>query len=324
MVSTPEVSGDFVFIGSCAGMFYALDRGTGKVRWSHDVHQEGKVGFHGDSLVAGDLVIIGTDVKDQPSRTGYVYAFEKTSGEVKWKTPTGRGIASDIIRLGSSVYGVTLNDEVFSIDLYTGLVNWSFSTKPGREDLVPSAPTAVGGLIFFGDRDGGLYGLEARTGKIVWKRELGIPISTSLVASGSNIYFGGANHIYSVDSKTGAIKTDFLADAWSFGRPTIVNDSILFFLGDTLTAFDISLKKMRWRQKTNGRWRTPRIHIWRETVLVGNELGRVFAFRIRDGNQHWSGEFNGIIRSINSVNDILYIGTREGIVYSCKVDGEKH
>lgn len=324
MVSTPEVSGDLVFIGSCAGTFYALDRGTGKVRWSHGVQQEGMVAFHGDSLVADNLVIIGADVKDQPSGTGYVYAFEKTSGDVKWKTPTGRGIASDIIRLGSSVYGVTLNDEVFSIDLYTGRVNWSFSTKPDRHDLVPSAPTTVGGLIFFGDRDGGLYGLDARTGKIVWKRELGIPISTSLVASGSNIYFGAANHVYSVDWKTGAIKTNFLADAWSFGRPTIVDNSIIFFLGDTLTSFDISLKKMRWRQKTNGRWRTPRIHIWHKTVVVGNELGAVFAFRIKDGRQHWSGQFDGIIRSINSVNDILYIGTREGTVYSCKVDGEKY
>ncbi len=317
MVSTPEVAGDLLFIGSCAGTFYALDRTTGKIRWSYDAGQEGRVEFHGNPLLTQDLIVIGTDIKDQPSGVGYVYAFQKATGEVRWRAAAGRGVASDIIRVGSAAYGVTLNDELISIDLNTGTLKWSFSTRPDRHDLLPAAPVASGDHIFFGDRDGGLYALNPETGKLAWKRDLGTPISTSLVTAGEYLYFGAANHVLCVDARTGRVKADYLADGWSFGRPVIAGDSLLIFIGETLTSMDLSLKKTRWRQKANGKWRTPRPHLWRQSVLVGNEFGNIFAFRISDGRQLWTGTFEGIIRSVGSADQVLYIGTRQGAVYAC-------
>ena len=58
---SPTVVEDTVFIGSCAGVFYALNKATGKMRWSYDIRQDGKqISFHGNPLVVDDMILIGT------------------------------------------------------------------------------------------------------------------------------------------------------------------------------------------------------------------------------------------------------------------------
>ena len=76
-----------MFIGSCAGNFYALNKTTGEVQWSYDIRKDGKQqSFHGDPLVISDLILIGTDRSCDPEGVGHVYAFERSSGNVRWST----------------------------------------------------------------------------------------------------------------------------------------------------------------------------------------------------------------------------------------------
>lgn len=306
-----------LFIGSCAGVFYALDKTSGNVLWSHDAAKgEKKVGFHGDPIITEDLIIIGTDINGEASGNGYVYAFERTAGKERWKVATGRGIASDLVRIESSLFGVTLSDELVSVDLTSGKRNWTFTSREGRADRMPSAPSISSGCLFYGDRDGGLFAINSKDGRVVWQRELTTPVSTSLVAAGESVYFGAANHLYRVNRKTGEIEAHLLASGWSFGRPIISADSLLVFIGDTLTCFDLSLKKTRWSRKSPSKWTTPRPLLIGPTILAGNEAGEVFAYRITDGALQWSGRFKGIIRSIGNSGRTFYIGTKQGTVYA--------
>ncbi|HKG21188.1 MAG TPA: PQQ-binding-like beta-propeller repeat protein [Blastocatellia bacterium] len=317
MVSTPEVSGDLLFIGSCAGVFYALDKNTGGVRWSYDAGKDQrKVGFHGNPIILDDLIVIGTDINEAPRGAGYVYAFERASGKLRWRVAAGRGVASDIVRAGSSLYGVTLSDELVSIDPATGSVSWAFSSRSGRGDRIPSAPVTAGGRVFYGDRDGGLYALDSKTGRVDWKREFTTPVSTSLAVFGESVFLGAANHIYRISQKTGAIEAHYLADGWSSARPVISGNSLLVFIGNTVASIDLSLNKINWRQKTSSRWTTPRPLIVGDVILAGTEIGEVVAFRITDGSHRWSHKFSGTIRSIANSGRVLYIGTREGTVYA--------
>jgi outer membrane protein assembly factor BamB len=313
-----------LFIGSCAGVFYALDKNTGETRWSYLVNNNNKVGFHGNPLIAEDLVIVGTDINGEPSGVGYIYAFEAQSGKVRWKVPAQRGIASDLIRVGSSVYGVTLGDEIIAVDLNSGARRWSFSSESDRSDRIPLAPVASKNRIYFGDRDGGIYALHARTGEIIWKRQLTTPVSTSLVAVGESVYLGAANYIYRINQETGSIEGRFMADGWSFGKPVVTSDSIILFINDTLTSLDLSLKDVRWRQRTTSTWTSPRLHLWGKAVLAGVESGTVLAFRTTDGARQWSCTLEGIIRSIGRSEEVLYIGTKRGTIYAYQVQRGNH
>lgn len=104
MFSTPTVAGELVFIGSCAGTFYAINKTTGQVQWSYDIRKDGKqISFHGDPLVTGNLILIGTDHSCVPGGIGHVYAFETDSGKVRWKYRS-TSVPTAIVQLGSNVY----------------------------------------------------------------------------------------------------------------------------------------------------------------------------------------------------------------------------
>ena len=134
MFSTPTVAGDLLFIGSCAGTFYAINKTTGQVQWSYDIRNDGKqISFHGDPLVTGDLILIGTDHSCAPDGVGHVYAFERNSGKVRWKYRS-TGVPTDIVQLGSNVFFGSFLDKWSSVNLGTGSLNWGFSTDTPNKD----------------------------------------------------------------------------------------------------------------------------------------------------------------------------------------------
>jgi outer membrane protein assembly factor BamB len=93
--------GDLLFIGSCAGNFYALNKTTGELKWSYDIRQDGRqVSFHGNPLVINDLILIGTDKSCDPEGIGHVYAFERESGSTA--QPASRRTSFNSIQMFTS------------------------------------------------------------------------------------------------------------------------------------------------------------------------------------------------------------------------------
>ena len=123
-----------MFIGSCAGNFYAINKTTGQLQWSYDIRRDGKQqSFHGDPLVVDDLILIGTDQNCVSDGVGHVYAFERDSGKVRWKYRS-TSVPTDILQIGSNVYFGSFQDKWSSVDLRTGSLNWSFSTGAPNEN----------------------------------------------------------------------------------------------------------------------------------------------------------------------------------------------
>lgn len=188
-------------VGSCNGVIRALDKKTGQVRWEYDIHKDGEQRqLHGDPLVTDKLLVIGTD-----GQIGHVYAFDRTTGAVVWKYKVNdQGVASDVIRVGESGCFVTLGNELVCVDLQTGKPKWSFrSAYSGDDCLTCSSPAATEGRVFFGGLDGFAYALDAQSGELAWKRDLGARVTTSATIRGHDLYLGTATrHLYrlSVDS----------------------------------------------------------------------------------------------------------------------------
>jgi len=318
-----------VFIGSCAGTFYAFDKRTGQRRWNYDIRRDGdQTSFHGNPLITDDLVIIGTDGQG----VGHVYAFERATGKVRWKYVVARGVpgnygaTADVVSSGDNAYVLTIGDELICLDIRTGRLNWTFQSGFARDKFSWSRRPAVSGdRVFFGGIDGIVYALDAKTGKEVWKRDFGSRISTHLASFGNDLYLGTASgHFYRVGQKTGAVVTDFILGITPVGVPIIAGDALLVFLNskggdggaEALTCLDLSLSKIRWSQKDSGGWSMTRAYLWRGDVLAGNEAGEVSAFRLNDGSRQWAHLFKGTIRSIGGSGDVLYVGTLTGTIYA--------
>jgi outer membrane protein assembly factor BamB len=317
--ATPTVAGDLVYIGSCNGFFRALDRRTGTLVWFHDTHEEGgPFEFHSDPLVAGSLVVAGSDLRTAGA-VAYLYAFERETGAVRWKSAVGPGVATDLAAFDRLLFAVTLGDELLALDTETGDRVWSFESGARNDDfwLNPS-PAVLRDRVFFGGLDGTLYALDVRSGRLLWKRELGSRISAGLVAIEGGVYAGTSDgRIHVVNPETGDAVAQIETEGAPTGRLALAGRCLLTLLGErALACYARTLEGPLWVRAGPKPWTSSRPYVWNELALAGNEGGEVFAFRLDDGEIVWSEAFGGTIRGIGASREGLCVGTLKGEVHT--------
>lgn len=315
--------GDSLFIGSCKGSFYAINKSSGALHWSYDIRDDGnQQSFHGDPLIAGDLIVIGTDKNCAPDGIGHVYAFDRATGKVRWKY-RATSVPTDIVQLNSNLYFGSFQDEWFSIDLHTQRLNWSFRTGVANPncDWVRDPVIDENRLLFTG-LDGIIYSLDAGSGRLIWKRQLETRPSTDLALRDKTIYVGtNGQRVYRLSAETGAVISELSVDAKPDGKMVFSGDSLVMFavaperMGYILSV-DAKLAGVRWKRKSSPDWASERPHFWKDLVVAGNCRGELAAFRASDGEPQWNLNVKGCIRSIGSSGNMLFAGVQEGVVYA--------
>lgn len=313
-----------MFIGSCAGNFYAINKTTGRLQWSYDIRRDGnQQSFHGDPLVINDLILIGTDKSCDPNGVGHVYAFERDSGKVRWKYRS-TSVPTDIIQLNSNVYFGSFQDKWSSVDLKTGTLNWSFSTGATNKQCdPPKTPVTDGNRLFIVGQNGVIYSLDASTGRVGWKRKLPSAPSTGLALKDMSIYVGtNDQRLYRLNAETGTVISELALEAKPVGRLVFASDSLFMFLQNAservgyIVSVDSKLTELRWKQKSSPDWASERPHPWKDLVVAGNCRGEVTAFQATYGVPQWNLSLKGCIRSIGSSGNMLFVGVQEGTIYA--------
>jgi len=324
--ASPIVDGKLVFIGSCAGVFYALDKDRGTVAWKYDITKDGdQTSFHGNPLLVEDLIITGADGRS----IGHVYAFEKATGKVRWKIPFTKGVANssgvptDIVRSDGNAYGVALGDELVCFDWKTGKLQWRFASGFSKERFEWShSPAVAAQRVFFGGLDGVAYALVASSGKVLWQRKLDAKITTAAATIDESLVLGtNDNKLYRLSQKSGEVLSELVLGAKPWWAFTVAESAILLLTNDNgrvdaLHCFDRALQKNLWQQQAASEWSTARPFVWNGVALAGNVSGEVFAFRLSDGAQLWSHQLEGAIRSFGDDGAQLFFGTTQGKVFA--------
>lgn len=296
-------------------MIRALDRKSGQVKWDYNIRKDGdQRQFHGDPLITDELVVIGTD-----GNIGHVYAFNRSTGTVRWKYKVEEGgVASDIVRAGQNVFAVTLRDELLCLDSETGKPKWTFRSRFSGDDFHWTPPPAINGTrVYFGSQDGMLYAFDSQSGKLIWKRTLDEAVTTSIAIRDNDLYLGTANrHIYRIDKDSGDVTGDFHTEWKPRWNIVFADDGLVLFLGDEIIAsIDPSLQKMRWSAEASKEWSSARPHLWRGIILAGNRHELV-ALRSIDGAREWSHQFPEVVRGIGTSDETLYVGSLNGLIYA--------
>jgi outer membrane protein assembly factor BamB len=177
------------------------------------------------------------------SDDGRVYALNKASGAVAWKTATGGAVVSSPAYANGVVYVGSKDQSIYALDAVTGAQRWEHKTAFDVE----ASPIVVNGVVYIGSGDGNLYALNATTGALIWKAPTGdldadgnvkgfgdlIP-GRAVFAAGA-LYFTsgsiGGSSVYAVNAADGKRlwryqTSDFALDDY----PAIAN-GILFFGG---------------------------------------------------------------------------------------------
>lgn len=329
MFAQPTVSGNLLFIGSCAGKFLALDKTTGKEVWSYDTKIDGgPFSFHGDPLIHEDLVLIpadrGCDV------AGYVYAFERKSGKVLWKLRTGAA-ATSFVDAGDAVIFGTRQDAWVSVTTDSGKLKWEFKdAAPAPQCEIPKPPATDGMTVAFVSHDHVLHVLDVKSGRELRKIKLPSPASTGPFMYKDVLYFGTEDgQLRSLDPQSGRWLGEHNPLAVLSGRfawrkrgsEEYSEYGFGYNLGaerkkGVVLAFTDEFEGVLWSRRSEIEWTSEQPHLWKEWVIAGNCRGEMVAYRARDGAVAWKEQLQGCIRSFGHDASTLYVGVQQGTVYA--------
>ena len=163
------LSGGTIFVATFGGDLYALNAFSGEPRW----HARG----NGKILMSTPIIV-----------DGLVYVGSGKNGRLV--KPEDADFAYTPNASGNPIWGEAGGDDLMAFDEQTGSSAWSLHTV--GEDM-PSPGFADGRLIF-ANGDLRLYGVDARTGATVWKRELdGLATMASTTIASGHAYISYCN-----------------------------------------------------------------------------------------------------------------------------------
>jgi outer membrane protein assembly factor BamB len=225
--STPLISGNRLFAASTDKQFFALDKPTGKLLWSHNFVKEYnalpnqmrwavKPGYSASPIAYKDIVIAAVGAPERG-----VMAFSQNDGRVVWSAGNYSDIAPaspQIITLeGEQQLVITSGDGVHAYDPNTGKPIWEYLI-PSRSGVNISSPVwcPEDRLLFVSCAyDGGSRVLQlARSGERTEARELWysnkMRVHFGNVLRIGDFFFGssgdfGPSFLTAINARTGTI-----------------------------------------------------------------------------------------------------------------------
>ncbi|MHC4751679.1 MAG: outer membrane protein assembly factor BamB family protein [Planctomycetota bacterium] len=154
----PIVAGGKVFVGTMAGVLYAIDDDTGRDLWTFKT--PGAI-LH-TCAVAGDKVFFG-------NAEGKVYAVSTADGKLSWSVQTGAAVwNSPLVYEGVVVVG-SRDGKLYAIDAGSGRIKWAAQT--GGPLLSSPALDVETARLYIGSEDMCIYAFDLRNGTQLWRSD---------------------------------------------------------------------------------------------------------------------------------------------------------
>ncbi len=199
------VERDVVGAGQKSGVFWALDRDSGKVLWGTQVGAGGHYGgIEYGTATDGKRIYIPEANADYVETTlipsgkktngGYWSALDPATGQILWQTPTP---------------ALAVDDSAF--------VGTPLAPPPGAFAATYGSVSVANGVMYGEDQAGNFLALDAATGEILFSLQSGgTSISAPAIAAGTLYWSSGYKLLGATNNKIYALSPDAL-----FGRGPI-------------------------------------------------------------------------------------------------------
>jgi len=117
-ISSPAISGNYVYIGSLDNCIYCLNKDTGDLIWKFNTGSS----VLSSPAISGNYLYIGSDY-------GYLYCLNKDTGELIWKFKEGKGMGPSLSSpaiSGNYVY-IGGGDYMYAFTVYTLQEEWTIN-----------------------------------------------------------------------------------------------------------------------------------------------------------------------------------------------------
>jgi outer membrane protein assembly factor BamB len=296
----------------------AINPVSGAILWEYPDKDDRDAKFYAVPVVDNSTIYVG-DYKgnvhaisaDGDKLWVYEPDREKLIGPIS-PTPIDRVIGGVAVDSNKVFFGLGSRN-VVAISRETAKEVWTFETNQGvwaRPLYIPANPEdeTSRAIVYVVSLDHYLYALDAETGDLLWKKNLGG------AAPGDMIYDETRNRVYvgtfisellAIDLSTHEITDRYKTEDWIWGRPALEDDMLYFGdLGGYLYAVRITDQgfEEEWKRSVaEGAIRgTPMVT---ETlVVVGSKDKHVYAVDKADGTDEWSEKTRGEV-----LTELLFI-----------------
>ncbi|MCD6382907.1 MAG: PQQ-binding-like beta-propeller repeat protein, partial [Thermoplasmata archaeon] len=219
ITADPASDGERFYFGTDAGYFYCLDKdgfsdgndgftgendtspGAGDVIWVYNATRP----IDGSPTIAGGVILFG-------DRAGYLHCLNRLTGTELWMRKVGDYLSSPPAVYNGKIYTLAMyhyyiagfpyeGAKLTALRLSDGTELWNFTrTKPP----VGSSPVTNGKYITFGLMDSKQYLINAtdipltEENRMLWKIDLGMPITTSPAVIHGRIFVAINNTLYAI------------------------------------------------------------------------------------------------------------------------------
>jgi outer membrane protein assembly factor BamB len=296
---------------------YALNAGNGALRWClHAGRADSRLATIGnasfpviggppppsDGLSAmtvehGSIYVCSMD--------SYTYAFNASSGALRWKHQTGFAntsaptIHNGVVYVGSGT--------IYALNQQDGTEVWHYPTP----DVVTSSPVIVNGVVYLGSYGERVYALDAVSGSRNWEYPTGGRVYVDPVAGNGIVFFGAGNDgpsLYAVNAQNGKLlwHNAMLVNS----TLTLANGVLYVGTNNYLYALNAKDGTTRWRQPLMTSLKTLVVN---DILYVVLDSGDMYALNANDGTQRWHTPLRSMHAGSTTmpliIHDELYVGT---------------
>jgi len=265
--TAPRVTADAVFVGDEDGILHAVNRKTGKKKWTFPTNGE----ISGCPAIVGEKLIFG-------SHDSFLYCLNAEDGAEIWKFQTQDRINGSSAVIGKYTFVAGCDEHLRVIDFEGGTEE---SGIPLESPLLAS-PAVMGDMLYVGTHGGQVLAINWKTEEIVWHYGPDEdPYNASAAVTDKYVVVGSEDKkVHCIDRKTGEGVWTFTTRSQVNSSPVVVGNRVFFGSNDHhLYGVSLSGGKELWKydlEKTI----TAGPAVGEECLVIGTEgsNGAIYCF----------------------------------------------
>lgn len=231
IVAAPVQAEDLIFVGTADNFILALEAETGEVAWQFEAEHSiwSTPSYEDGVLYVGSL-------------DKHIYALDAQTGELLWEQSLAGSISGQVAVGEELLYVGSFDKQLHALDKESGTIRWEVP-EGGTADWVWAAPILVDEVVYFSDKSGNVFAVEAETGRTVWEAQIGGQVVASPVVHEGTVFIASAGQInngtadsarrgtlIALDAETGDELWREETPAPIYSTPAIVQDAIVVAL----------------------------------------------------------------------------------------------
>ncbi|MFZ0548971.1 MAG: PQQ-binding-like beta-propeller repeat protein [Candidatus Promineifilaceae bacterium] len=231
IVAAPVQAEGLVFVGTADNFVIAFKADSGEVAWEFEAQHS----IWSTPTYQDGVLYVGSLDK-------HIYALEAKTGNLMWEQSVAGSVSGQVVVGSDLIYVGSFDKQLHALDKATGEIRWE-APEGGTEDWVWAAPVLADDVVYFTDKKGHVFAVEAETGRPIWDVQLSGQVVASPVYANGTLFIASAGEsnnntadeirrgaLIALDAETGDELWREETSAAVYSTPVIVGDTVVIAL----------------------------------------------------------------------------------------------